>query len=636
MQVLYIEDNSLDRIAFERVIQNSYLSVHYDSAETLRDGLLLIRSGEFDVIFVDLRLPDGSALDLLRELGDCDSIIVVLTGVSDVTTAVQAIKSGAYDYIVKDVSREYLVNLPDYLEKISNTLISPRFEEILHGISSSSRTASLSGIVIRNIENHEILYYNSWIASHSQIKLFTDILKAGRDSFPVWERICSAFRLPPDITSPDGSKLGEIIRHRCDLPGGDRMIVFSAMIPDGNFGFKQLILWFKNSVDIHDPGNRSRSANSDSLSVLASGIAHEMNNVLTSILGEVSLARQFDPSDAGSREPCFDRTDLAILYGKDIACRLLTYADGGYPMVKQVILKDLIQEALSLYHQRENPIVVDIPDDLPYLLIDPDLMRTAMRAVITNAMEASGSSPIYIRAHLSTCHSEPGLDLSVSYILVDIRDEGSGFGANERICAFNPFFTTKEGHLGLGLSSAKSIVQKHLGEIQILDTPDAGSLIRLSLPIAYSPLSLQSSENKEDRGRSSGTRVLVMDDEPGIREILQLILQKEGFEVDVFSRGEDAVQAVFDAYESLNPYQVVILDMVIPGGMGGKEAVLEIKKIHPSTIAIVSSGYSDDNVSSRYSDYGFQASLPKPYHPKEMINLVFLLLTEYYTSKYTD
>ena len=137
-----------------------------------------------------------------------------------------------------------------------------------------------------------------------------------------------------------------------------------------------------------------------------------------------------------------------------------------------------------------------------------------------------------------------------------------------------------------------------------------------------------------DKQRSAGIRILVMDDEPGIREILKLILEREGFQVDVFCRGEDAIAAVTQAYENLNPYQVIVLDLIIPGGKGGKETIQEIRTISPSILAIVSSGYSDDPISSRYLEYGFDASLPKPYHPREMISLIFLMLDEHYQGRH--
>lgn len=131
MQVLYIEDSSLDRMAFERVVRKSYLPIQYTCAETLTEGLNQIRSGNFDVIIADLRLPDGSALDLLSQVGNSGLAIIILTGVSDVQTAVRAIKNGASDYIVKDPSREYLTTLPGHLENIIRARIDTSRERLI-------------------------------------------------------------------------------------------------------------------------------------------------------------------------------------------------------------------------------------------------------------------------------------------------------------------------------------------------------------------------------------------------------------------------------------------------------------------------------------------------------------------------
>lgn len=633
MQVLYIEDCSLDRMAFERVLRTSYLPIQYTCAETLQEGLSRIRAGKFDVIIADLRLPDGSGLDLLSQIGDSDSEIIILTGVSDVSTAVQAMKGGACDYIVKDASREYLTTLPGHLETINKARIDSARERLIGNMCRFSQESFPIGFFVRNFLTGETLFFNSLFASRFGLPPYPEFIRTPSDHTGFWDSFCSEYGIPVDQINHARRDAGEIIRHDLHFPDGGTVPLYSTVIIDnGDSSIRQFLFFFGSQHDIRyeDP---QTSGSQDSLSVLAGGIAHEMNNVLTSILCDVSLARELSMYETNLRTSCFDRAEQAIRHGRDIALRLLTYADGGYPLKTSVSLQDLIAEVLPLHHHNKADISLHLPDDLDLLEVDPDLMRTALRAVVMNAVEASADRPVRITAEnrkicLEGEDAKPG-----SYIQINIHDSGPGMDPLIAAKALNPFFTTKEGHLGLGLTSARSIIERHEGTVELIPAED-GTIVRILLPSPTGiPSIISQSGTRHERRGSSGTRILVMDDEPGIREVLQLILGREGFQVDVVNRGEDAISAVTQAYENLNPYQIVILDLIVPGGMGGKEAIEEIKRISPSILAIVSSGYSDDPISSRYQEYGFDASLPKPYHPKDMISLVFSMLDEYYRER---
>lgn len=633
MQVLYIEDNSLDRMAFERVIQKCFLPVQYSSVESLCEGISRIRSGTYDLIFADLKLPDGSALDLLKEIGKTDSIIIILTGVSDIHTAVEAIKRGAYDYIVKDVSREYLQKIPDYLEMITKNRSDSDHRGISDKISSIPERASPLGIMVRDPVTDTILYYNSRFAYHCEISPYGGDLSRA-DHLRIWEYVCSEYGITSEFLSLSHHERGGHTMYIHPSPEEFHPPLYSFLLPVCGGGIRQVLLMYEECQVFGTISDAFSPESLDSLPILAGGIAHEMNNMLTAILGEISLVRQHLLSD-GSGILCFDRTEQAILHGKDIATRLLTYADGGHPVVQPVQLRKILLDILALHTGGEVDVIIDLPEDLPPLLADPDLIRTALRAVIMNAVEASAStlSPVCITARLSHIPGK-GQDLTPC-LAIDVRDDGTGVGSFARACVFHPFFTTKEGHLGLGLTSAKSIIDRHSGLIDVISSRGEGTVVRLYLPIDpdYTAVSADRVPSAKNRENPEGIRVLVMDDEPGIREIAQVILEKEGFQVDLFSRGEDVIPAVFDAYESLSPYQIAILDLNIPGGMGGKEAVREIARLSPSTLNIVSSGYSDENLNSRYREYGFHASLPKPYYPRDLVSLVFSLLDTHFKDK---
>lgn len=416
------------------------------------------------------------------------------------------------------------------------------------------------------------------------------------------------------------------------LPGGRAVPLYSTIRgSEKNTSMRQFIFFFDSE---YDPSYQAVDVEKtpNSLPVLAAGIAHEMNNVFTSLLCDLSLVKELASRESDLQISCYDRAERAIQQGKDVASRLLTYADGGYPLITTISLQDLMIEVLSLHHQNDARITLRISNDLELLNVDPDLMRTALRAIVMNAVEASPDRPIEIIAANSGACSDGDLEKG-SFVSIEVRDGGPGIRIQEDSKVFDPFFTTKEGHLGLGLTSARSIIERHGGSISLSSSLKDGTCVKILLPSSSDPSSVAGSGTKSQKGVSSGVRILVMDDEPGIREVLQLILKREGFHVDVVGNGDEAIVAVAQAYEELNPYQVVVLDLIVPGGMGGKEAIQRIRKISPSVLSIVSSGYSDDPISSRFRDYGFDASLPKPYHPKDMILLLFSLLDEHYCSK---
>ncbi|MDD1728970.1 MAG: response regulator, partial [Methanospirillum sp.] len=551
------------------------------------------------------------------------------TGVSDVHTAVQAIKSGACDYIIKDVSREYLTTLPDHLETIIKARIDTAREQLIGSMCRYSTDTSPVGVFIRDFLTGEPLFFNSRFASRFGLPPYREFVKASLDYAGIWDTLCLKYGIPVDQINQARHEAGEIIRHDISLPDGHNIPLYSTITgSDGNRVIRQFLFFF-DTINESLSGNRQNTESTDSLSVLAGGIAHEMNNIFTSILCDVSLARELAPYESDLKNTCFDHAEKAIQYGKDVASRLLTYADGGHPLKTVISLQDLLADLLPLHHQKDASIIMEIPDDIALLEVDPDLMRTALRALVMNAVEASGDSPVHIIASNQERYCK-GRESESAFIKIEIHDAGDGVSPELGAKVFDPFFTTKEGHLGLGLTSAWSIIDRHDSSIELHHGKTGGTVVTVLLPsyTARSPVSV-SGLSSHKKG-SAGVRILVMDDEPGIREILQIILSREGFQVDAVSCGEDAVSAVAKAYEKLNPYQVVILDLIIPGGMGGKDAIQKIRAISPSVLAIVSSGYSDDPISSRFLEYGFDASLPKPYHPKDMIALLFLLLDNLY------
>ena len=197
------------------------------------------------------------------------------------------------------------------------------------------------------------------------------------------------------------------------------------------------------------------------------------------------------------------------------------------------------------------------------------------------------------------------------YVRITVEDEGEGIPPERLKRIFDPFFTTKERGSGIGLTTSYSIVLKHEGYIMAESVVGQGSKFTVYLPA--SPGKRPARTAAEDRPPRGSGRVLLMDDEEAIRELGQLMLEELGYEAETADSGEQAVEKYRQAREQGRPYVAVILDLTVPGGMGGQAALVELKKFDPQVRAIVSSGYSTDPAMSNHREYGFAGFIAKPY-----------------------
>jgi len=210
-------------------------------------------------------------------------------------------------------------------------------------------------------------------------------------------------------------------------------------------------------------------------------------------------------------------------------------------------------------------------------------------------------------------------------VKISVADTGAGISENHLQRIFDPYFTTKQQGSGLGLATCYSIIRKHGGKIRATSTLGKGSTFHISLPATeHESLTVPNSRTKSSQG---GGRVLVMDDEEDIRDVTQAILEEAGYSVESVANGSEAIDLYLQRKEQGTPFSAVILDLTIPGGVGGKEVIEKLRSFDPDLKAIVSSGYSTDPIMANYRDYGFSAVLSKPYRTQEMIEILRELLT---------
>jgi CheY-like chemotaxis protein len=363
---------------------------------------------------------------------------------------------------------------------------------------------------------------------------------------------------------------------------------------------------------------RLKIAKLESVGVIAGGIVHDLNNLLTGILGNLSLARLSDirKERTGFLKAAEDASEGV----KDLTLQLLTFSKGGSPVVELVDLGDLLNKAITFtMHGSSITCNLEIQYDLWMVSIDAGQINQVVNNLIINAQQAMpDGGTITVAARNIEVDSESELPIeSGSYVQVSVSDEGTGVPLDDQDRIFDPFFTTKSKGSGLGLAASYSIVQAHRGHIKVISYPGEGSRFDFFVPATIEECEIEEIVDESELMKGVGT-ILVMDDVELIRTLAETMLVKLGFETVTCDEGEKAIELYAAALESDEPFQAIILDLTVPGGMGGKDTIVRLREIDPEVRAIVASGYSDDAIMASYSDYGFSGSLAKPYKLEEL------------------
>ncbi len=357
-----------------------------------------------------------------------------------------------------------------------------------------------------------------------------------------------------------------------------------------------------------------KSQKDESLGILAGGVAHDFNNLLTAIWGNINLAKiHIDPED----EIVYERltgAEEAVRRAKDLTQQLLIFARGSRPVRKLISSARFVYGAVSFALSGSNVRPsFHFDEDLKSFEIDEGLMNQVIHNLVVNARDAMPEGG-EIRIHCENSVVRVSDDLPLEdgdYVKISIQDPGTGIEKENLPRIFEPFFTTKPEGNGLGLATSYAIVRKHDGYITVDSDVGAGTTFTIYLPASSRTVVLQGGGGEipfQGRGK-----ILVMDDEEMIRAVAGQMLTRIGYGVEFAANGEEAIEYFEEARMSDAPFDAVLLDLTIPGGLGGLKVIERLREIDPDVIAIVSSGYSDDPVMADYEKYGFQGALPKPY-----------------------
>ena len=744
--VLIVDDSPEDRAMYRRYLQDAY-AIH--EAERGSQILALCQALQPACLLLDYRLPDADGLELLHHVraqyGAADLPVVFLTGQGSETIAVDAMKQGAQDYLVKDALQPDALRraIRQAIDVAQQQPVSPQplqdgfrvaFEvphDAFYIVDPTGRImfanavfAALTGYQAEEVFGQpDTLFYPA--AAHS---MFAAQQTPAQHSAPLtpWfeaDLLCKdgrQLRVEASVTSlvVHGQVTGRIvalrdITERTRAEERFRLAVEaspSAMVmidPHGQivlvnaqverlFGYaraellgqpvERLLPERYHAQHVQDrtdymaaPTGRAMGAGRDlygrrndgtefpveigltpidtregvfvlsaivdisvrrqleaeqlraskveSVGMLAAGIAHDFNNLLTGILGNVSLAKQCvsSPEKAVGR---LVEAERACQRATALTQQLLTFAKGNAP-VRQLVeladfLRDIVPFALRGTNVRSRFL---LPDDLWAAEIDPGQMQQAFQNVVLNAAQAMPAGGVVeVQADNYALPPDTPLTLSAGrYVRIVVRDAGGGIPPEVLPNVFDPYFTTKPHGRGLGLAVAYAVLTKHVGAITLESSVGVGTTATIYVPASAQAPSASPLLPAAVPGQGSG-RILVVDDEESVRDVLQEMLTHVGYTVDTVAAGEAAIAQYARALATGDRYAAVILDYMLPGGMGGHDILEQLRTLDPQVTALLSSGYADDPIMAAFAQYGFCGVIPKPYTLETLVDVLHRVL----------
>lgn len=617
--VLVVEDEKI--VAME--IQDRLIDLGYKISD-------IVSSGEEAIEKATKLLPDLVLMDIMLK-GQIDGIeaakqiqqtldipVIYLTAFADDDTLHRAKITEPFGYIIKPfVERELYTTIEMALYKHK---MGKKLRENEQWLATTLN--SISDAVIATNEDGTIKFINpvaeeltGWKQQYAMGKELSEVYHI------IDETTRKRFENPlAKILSPE--KLYELSSTKIliSLDRKERIISDSgAPIRDPNGRTRGLVLVFRDITEQRKlEMDLLKAQKLESIGILAGGIAHDFNNILTAIVGNISLAKANTEQEDDIHE-ILTEAERASLQAKNLTLQLLTFAKGGAPLKKTASIIELIKASADFALRGSNVrCEFAFPDDLWAVEIDVGQISQVIQNIVVNADQSMPEGGIIqIIAENATVNQEQGLPLRPGkYVKISIKDRGVGIPSELLSKIFDPYFTTKKKESGLGLAIAYSIIKKHGGHITVESLINHGTTVYVYLPSSMK--AIKERPTNESHLYTDKGRVLVMDDEDFIRKIASRMLNRFGYEVDTVENGMEAVEQFLAAKRSQKPYDAVILDLTIPGGMGGKETVQKLLEIDPKVKAIVSSGYSNDPIMAGFKKFGFKGVVMKPYKVEEL------------------
>jgi CheY-like chemotaxis protein len=616
MKILLVEDHQGSRRNLQRLIERRGHEV--TACGSVEEAETALAKEKFPFLILDWMLPGRSGVELCRELrtqpdGD-EPYIWLITGRSDTKALEEALEAGANDYLLKPVDAGRL------------------------NLRLSVAERQIRGLAERN---------ESRAALREYARNMTGILENTTDGFLALDSDWKFIYVNPKAASLlDCSRnelLGESFWHRFPKVGGSlpendyrkkiaegAALEFEATDATGNHSFDvhaypsgQGISVFFRDINRRKTSEEERLKTSklESLGTLAAGIAHDLNNILTVISGNIGLAQFGAPEGAGNYLPSLSKASRAAEYAAHLSNQLLTFAKGSMPYKQIAAIGELLTQACEFaLHGSNLRAEIQVAADLWKAEVDADQIRQVVNALILNARDAMPFGGT-VRMHSENVEIKQAGNATLPpghYIKVSISDHGEGITPEVAAKMFDPYFTTKALASGLGLSIGQSIVKKHGGLLHLESSSADGSTFAFYLPAAGVKASAPKAGGRERKFNFDRQRVLVMDDDESIRELTAQLLGTLGYDVTAVPDGVEAIRTYERALRTSERFQAVILDATVRGGLGGVATIERLRQIDPEVTAIICSGYSDESALTEFLSYGFRAALPKPFTRSEL------------------
>ena len=617
MRILLIEDHADSRRNLRRLIeQRGHEVVACASAEEAEAELA--KGERFPFLILDWMLPGKSGVDLCADLrarpnGD-EMYILLVTARADLEDLEQALASGANDYLTKPLDARRLAVRLSVAERHIIGL-----EERNHARAALQDSARRMTDILEKTSDGFFAVDTDWNFTYLNAEAEV-MLEAGRASL-LGQNLWAKF--PEMAGTIFEENYRAVMRNQIaiefealDAQGKNWFEVHSYPSGGGISVFFRDITERKRVAD-----ERLTTSKLESLGTLAGGIAHDLNNILTVISGNIGLAQLEAPNNNGNLLSFLAKAGQASQHAARLSSQLLTFSKGGAPLKKVASVADLIQHAAEFsLHGSNLRSTIEIEDHLGQAEVDAAQVEQVLNALIINAREAmpNGGS-IHLCAENIQVSERSGLPLENGrYIKIAVADHGPGVPPELAAKIFDPYFTTKETSSGLGLAISYSIIRKHNGFLHLENTSPAGATFALYLPAARGKVVSDPLQPNERSFPFSRQRVLVMDDEAAIRELTSQLLATMGYEVTAVPDGSEAVRIYERAARKGEHFRAVILDATVRGGLGGVETIARLRRIDPEVNAIICSGYADEAALSEFLSYGFRGALPKPFTRREL------------------
>lgn len=370
---------------------------------------------------------------------------------------------------------------------------------------------------------------------------------------------------------------------------------------------------------------RIKTQKLESIGVLAGGIAHNYNNIMAAILGNITLAKLYIPEDNRALEK-LNEAEKASLRASGLTKQLLTFSKGGRPVKKLLDMKDILLEAAS-FAATGSKVKVNfvLQEGLWHARIDEGQITQVVHNLVINSIQSiENRGTIEILCENVVIDSSLTSSLvSGNYLKIQVVDNGTGIPPEIINEIFDPYFTTKSTGNGLGLSTVYSIISNHDGQISVNSVQGEGTTFTLFLPATLETAKAISYEDAKFVAPDKNVeRILVMDDEEAVLEVAEELLTHFGYFVDIATNGEDAIRMYVESMDRGTRYDLLIMDITVPGGMGGAEALHEIHRHDPLAKAVVASGYSSNAIMSDFKRFGFIGSLAKPFDLETILSTI--------------